>query len=285
MNVEVAPTVTSTIRRDPPVFLIGVHRRCGSNFVADLLRLMPEFQLPNPISEDYLLEHAKLLVEYAERTAEEQYRKRFPDEAAFAACKAQLLGELGEGLLRFLYSFLEPEKRLLTKTPDPWGLAHFRRLFPDCLLVLLVRDGRDVVESACRSWPHEPAKTWMHSWAQNAREILAFLDGLSPDDKERTLLVRYEDLLAGREEVERLVRFVGGDPAEFPWEKLDSMPVRGSSDVRVKEGELHWKPVDKPKDFKPVGRWQSWSYWKKRQFKKIAGRELIALGYVSDDRW
>lgn len=268
-----------------PVFLVGIHRRCGSNFLADALRLVPDFQLPNPIAEDYLLQHAGRIAEYVERTAREQYEKRFSDHREFHDCRARMYRHLGDGLLQFLRSYLEPGRRLLSKTPDPWGLEYFFQLFPDCLLVLVVRDGRDVVESAARSWPHEPVAAWMTAWAENARQMVRFLDRLPDSHRQRVILVRYEDLLAGRDEMSRLLTFLGLDPQEYPWDELDDMLVRGSSDLRSREGQLHWKPVEKPADFRPVGRWQNWSFWRRLRFKRIAGRELIALDYASDNRW
>ena len=51
------------------------------------------------------------------------------------------------------------------------------------------------------------------------------------------------------------------------------------------EGRVSGATVEKPEDFSPIGRWRDWSVWRKRKFKKVAGRELIELGYESNDRW
>lgn len=270
---------------DSPVFLVGVHRRCGSNFVADALLVHPGFQLPQPLSEDYLLEYSPLLAQYAHQTAEEQYRKRFDAPGPYEQCRARLLRRLGDGLLAFLEDYLEPGRRLVTKTPDPWNLHNFFLLFPEATLVLIVRDGRDVVESSHRSWPDEPYTTWMKAWAKGAREILDFVNGPGRPWAGQWRLVRYEDLLDGRQAMEALLEFVGVDPKTYPWDKFEKLPVRGSSTERGGREELHWNPVERPKDFKPIGRWESWGWWRRRQFKRIAGRELIELGYAADDTW
>ena len=71
----------------------------------------------------------------------------------------------------------------------------------------------------------------------------------------------------------------------YPWDKLESLPLRGSSTVRGAKEKVHWDPVSRPKDFNPIGRWLSWSYLRRRQFKRIAGAELIRAGYAVDDSW
>ena len=268
-----------------PVFMVGVHRRCGSNYVADALRLSPAFQDPAPLAEDYVLQYSPLLSQYVEQTAEEQYRKRFDDQEPYEACKAAMLRQLGGGILAFLCGHLEPGRRLFTKTPDPWNLKNFFRLFPEALLIILVRDGRDIVESSKLSWPSQSYAHWMKAWAKGASEVLDFVHGEGRPWHERWRLVRYEDVLNSREEMSNLLAFVGISTEEFPWDRFEQLPLRGSSVHRDGAEQLHWKPVERPKDFNPLGRWHNWSRWRRWQFKRLAGRELIELGYTEDNRW
>lgn len=269
-------------RADRPVFLIGIHRRCGSNFLFDALRAHSRFQAPLPLAEDYLLQYAHLLRRYVDRTASEQYQKRFADRPEeYRECRQAMLRALGDGLLAFLRRYIEPGRRLLSKTPDPWGLDLFFDLFPEALLLVMLRDGRDVVESSHRSWPHHSRTYWMHAFAANARAVLRFAEELPRERRAQVLAVRYEDLLAGREAMERVLGHVGVAAAEYDWDALERLPVRGSSVLRGGRKELHWQPVEKPADFRPVGRWQAWSWWDRFQFRRIAGREFRALGY----RW
>ncbi len=264
----------------PDVFILGVHRRCGSNFVTNALKLLDHFHEPRPLAEDYLLEYAPLLLEYVDRTAQKRYQKRFKTPEDFEACRRLLLRRLGDGLRAFLRDYIPPGARMVTHTPDPDYLCYFFDLFPDCQLVLLVRDGRDVVESAARSWPSEPYSHWMYAWALGARRILDFVHGVGRNYPGKWLLVRYEDLLADRAAMEKLLLFLQEDPAQYPWEKFQNMPLRGSSTERGGREQLHWDPVAKPKDFNPIGRWRSWSRWRRWQFRRIAGKELTELGYA-----
>ncbi len=269
-------------RADRPVFLIGIHRRCGSNFLFDALRLHPRFQAPLPLAEDYLLQYAHLLRRYVDRTASEQYEKRFPDKPEeYAACREGMLRALGDGLLGFLQGYIQPGRRLLSKTPDPWGLDLFFELFPEALLILMLRDGRDVVESSHRSWPYHSRAYWMQAFANNARTVLRFAETLPAERRPQVLVVRYEALLASRDALQRVLQHVGIAANDYDWDALDRLPVRGSSVARGGRKELHWQPVEKPADFRPVGRSRDWSWWNRFQFRRMVGKEFEALGY----RW
>ena len=262
-----------------PVFLIGVHRRCGSNFVCDALRLHSDFAIPEPISEDYLLEHADLIRAYVERTAEARWKKRFRVDSEFEAFRDDIYRQIGDGLTSVLRERVDGGRRLLTKTPDPDNVEMFFSLFPDAKLVFIVRDGRDVVESSYRSWPSESYSHWMRMWARGARIILDFAKGPGMKHRDRWRLVRYEDLLGDRQVFSSLLDFLDVPEQSFPWDELDQLPVRGSSTYRGGRAELHWEPVARPKDFRPTGRWSSWGRLRRWQFRRLAGREQLELGY------
>jgi hypothetical protein len=268
-----------------PLFIVGIHRRCGSNFVYNVLGLDAQFQGPEPISEDYLLYSAHLLDEYVSDTAHRWWKKRFDDPLEYEDVKRSLRRQLGDGMLATLRERIHPEKRLLTKTPDPDNIRHFFDFFPRAKLVLLLRDGRDVVESSYKSWPSESRAHWTRAWARGARIILDFVKDAPQTTLGRYLVLKYEDLLADRSHVERLLTFAGIDPANYPWDQFESLPIVGSSVYRGGRDRLHWDPVANAGDFNPLGRWDHWGWWRKREFKRLAGRELIELGYVANDRW
>jgi hypothetical protein len=83
--------------------------------------------------------------------------------------------------------------------------------------------------------------------------------------------------------VKPLLHFLDIDASRFAWSALESLPLRGSSTQLDENGKI--QAVAKPSDFQPIGRWHRWSFWRKRTFKRIAGRELIELGYVPDRNW
>jgi sulfotransferase family protein len=265
-----------------PVFILGLMERCGSNFLSGALLIDPCFQLPNVLDEDYVLEHAHLLIEYVEKTYRRWKGQSWipnPEEL-----REELLRRMGNSLLDLLSKQVVSGKRLLAKTPAAFNMDKFFDLFPDAKLLVLIRDGRDVVESAIRKWPDEPYEFWVQQWANGAREILKFMRAFSNLRGTSWELVRYEDLLEQPDQtIGALLSFLGLHRTDFDWNRLHSLPVYGSSQHFDKSGQVSCAVVEKTNDFKFRARWKDkWSWSQKRKFKKIAGKELAALGYVSD---
>ncbi len=258
--------------------------RCGTNYLSHVLRLHPAFKLPGRIVEDYALEHSDLLVRYVEKTSR-SWGQSIPVERD--AFREHLLGRIGDGILTFLGDQIDDGRRVLAKTPRARHLENFFRLFPGAQLVILVRDGRDVVESAGRSWRYAPGAYWMEQWASGARAILRFVEDTGRHGRGQSwTLVKYEDLIREPERVVReLLAFLKVDETAFNWPGLQSIPLRGSSVHRGSRDRVHWDAVEKPRDFQPIGRWQHWHWAKRQVFKFLAGRELIRFGYVADSRW
>lgn len=267
-----------------PVFILGVWKRSGTNYVADLLRLHPSFQIAAPLWEDFLTARSPLLSPFVDSLCESWRWWLGERGEGTEEVRSELYRHLGKGLIEFLQSRLDDGRRLLCKTPFTENIGHFFTLFPDSRLVILVRDGRDVVESAKRSWPKKSYAFYAKQWAKGARHILEFMNGAGKDHMDRWILVRYEDLLSSRDEVRRLIEFVGIEENAFPWDRIEQMPVRGSSSLRSSTDELTWKPVEKDAGFQPVCRWDTWGRIRKLKFQLVAGRELRALGYAPE-RW
>jgi hypothetical protein len=263
-----------------PIFIIGVMNRSGTNFLGDALQLLPEFEMPR-LEEDYVLEHSHLLRAYTEQSAHRWHR--LGSEAP-----SEMLRAIGAGILTFLRNQAKrADSRLVLKTPRPYGLQNFPDLFPNAKLLLLLRDGRDIVESAARSFTYASHTHWMKQWRDGARMINAFTKGpYGPLEGKSWKLIRYEDLIANsRATISDVLKFLDVSDEQFDWDRFDRLPLRGSSTVRGGAAEIHWNPVARPSHFNPIGRWSTWGYWRRRQFKRIAGRELIAQGYVSDNGW
>lgn len=260
-----------------PIFLLGIHQRSGTNFLFNLLSLHPGCQPARVIMEDFLLSEAHLLRAYAERT----YRRWNPRwrVGEQVGPPEALCRHLGDGLVAFLYSQLETgyPRRMLTKTPTVRNLDLFARFFPEADLVIIVRDGRSLIESGVRSfgWRYEQA---MRAYVSGARAIERVrASAASP----RVRVIRYEDLHEDPEgQLRGLLPALGLDPSVYDFEAARRLPVSGSSDLRRNGAEeVHWKPVEKTEDFSPLRRWEGWSRSRHERYNWLAGREHTGLGY------
>jgi len=259
-----------------PIFILGIHGRSGTNFLADLLCLHPDCGIPAPIMEDYLVCHSDLLVRYAESVYWHWSRKpSFGVDESFADLLYQ---SIGNGLISFLTSQIN-EKRLVTKTPSVGNLKYFFKLFPHAYLLILVRDGRAVVESSVKSFGWDYEET-MRKWADAARTILDF-DRDTKNSNVKYIIVRYEDLYSNtEEELRRIFAFLDLETETYNLDAALGLPVKGSSVFHgQKEKSVHWKPVEKTSDFNPLQRWSRWNRALHERFNWLAGRYLVQFGY------
>lgn len=269
------------------VHVLSPSPRCGTTLLAFVLvrsgccRFPPQDRIQ---AEDFFLKHAHLLADYCDKTSKE-WRWFIDDEKEIERRKEILLMELGEGLLHFASpNSKDSPLPFVLKTPHTDNLDLLARLFPQSQFLFIIRDGRDVAESAARAFPWQPHEYWMNLWALGARRLLSFIEkeNKTPPNWK---LIRYEELITEQSPVLANVFDFLGRSSNFTWRDLQSLPMYGSSSSTLGDGPFKWEIRPKPENFNPVGRWQLWNEGRKRAFKEIAGEELLKLGYVKDDRW
>jgi hypothetical protein len=249
-------------------------RRGPPNHLWDLLRLHADCAAGrSPIWEDYLVRNSTHLVQFVD-AAQGSWD---PVWGPTHALRPELMRVLGDALLQFLT--VEPDRRLVTKSPSLENLERFFDFFPDANLLLLVRDGRDVVASGMVTfgWELEEAA---RAWATGVDRALQFLE--RPEiPRNQCTLVRYEDLVEQPgAEMRRIMRSTGLDEHRYDFDAVEKLPVRGSS-THLGQGrsDVHWDPVPRTQSFRSVQRWKSWDARARRQFSAVAGPQLSRLGY------
>jgi hypothetical protein len=256
------------------IFIVGIEHRSGTNFLSDLLALHEDCCRPATIGEDFLLHHAQHLVRYA-AGLHVSWNPAWRESAT----QADIGTALGRGLLDVLRQQADRyAARLVTKTPRADRLALYPWLFPDHPLLIIIRDGRSLVESAVRSfgWTYRKA---IERWARGARRILEF-DRDEQDGDCRYLVVRYEDLVSDLDsELTRILAFLRLNPRRYDFAAARALPVRGSSSLKDQGQSLHWTPVAKPQDFRPLDRASHWTARQNRHFARKAGYLQELLGY------
>lgn len=252
------------------IFILGIRPRSGTNFFYDLIRKHPGCQ-PGPIWEDHIIFHSYLLDMYVQYVS-----NHFQSECIVS--KDELYQSLGAGLASLL-SVQGHHNRIVTKTPHVKNIKHFFKLFPEAYLLILVRDGRSVVESGLKSlnWDFETA---VHAWAEAARTIIEF-DQLYKNTEFKYKIVRYEDLyIEPRKVLIDLFDYLQLSIQKYDFTSAENLPVRGSSTLAGKGVKaMHWQPVEKTVDFNPLERWSYWSRARHERFNWIAGKYLTYFGY------
>lgn len=261
------------------IMVHGIMPRAGTVYVGELLRLHPDiYAFPNHVWEFPFLQHADDVLDLQGDflwSYEQNMDKIGPYD---------FLPLFGASLIAYLYEAVPAGKRMLLKVPSVEYLTHFYAVFPHEHLLVLTRDGRDLVDSTLKTWPPLRFSMVCMRWRRAARMVLAF-DRQYRDQVKGYALARYEDVERDPAAFVRLVcqRF-DLDVDRYPFDQISTVPVHGSSALRRK-GSVTWNAQPKPATFKPVGRWHAWSAYKRWMFKRIAGRELMALGYCEDLNW
>jgi protein-tyrosine sulfotransferase len=285
------------------VFILGIAERSGTNYLQDILRLHPDCDVDGmELEEDHFTHASHFLVNFVQLATRSWKRWWGPE---YLETERELLYRcIGDGLISFLkkevvtrrlLNGIDPNRELkvlVTKTPSTENLDLFFRIFPDAELIILVRDGRAVVESAVRTFYRRFDRA-SRQWADRANAVLRFTNNDANHDR-RYLLVKYEDLYShNQEEMRRILDFLHLDQTRYDFTAAANLPVRGSSTLRQEDTQIgaspargaapgiHWRPVAKSADFNPLARWSHWTRAQHERFNWIAGMPSQALGYES----
>ncbi len=266
--------------RDPAILIHGIMPRSGTVYVGELLRRHPDlYAYPFHLWEFPALQLTGDLLKLQEKFLLGYKLNRGKIK------EGDFLPLFGASLIAYLYASVPPEQRVLAKMPSVQYLSHFFSMFPYENLLILVRDGRDLVHSTLRTWPHLNFLQVCLRWHRSAQIVLHTFEQLSTTKCNGYWMAKYEDALKDPETfVKEACQHLGLAENRYPFEEIDSIRVIGSSKLENKD-KVTWQHLQKPKDFKPVEYWQKWSPARKLIFKTIAGRSLVALGYCEDLNW
>jgi protein-tyrosine sulfotransferase len=265
--------------RPPAIIIHGVMPRSGTVYTGELLRLHPDiYAYPNELWEIPFLELSGEL-----KNIQQLFFKRYKLNRERMG-ELDLLPLFGASLISYLYSFVPADKTLLIKVPDVQFLSYFPIVFPHENLLLLMRDGRDLVSSTIKTWPEEKFSKVCLQWKNSAQHMINFnhYQSLKRDNYQ---MFKYEDILDEPAYFARnACQRYGLDINSYPYDEIGKLPYRGSSTLQT-DGGVSWEPINSCQSAKTVGHWQQWPAKHTKQFKKIAGEVLIQAGYCKDQNW
>ncbi|HEY1558641.1 MAG TPA: sulfotransferase [Kofleriaceae bacterium] len=274
------------------IFVIGVARRSGTNYLARAIVSHPDVCRPRGHWELPFLEIA------------DQFRDmhrsfvalRGPDRLDFTF--AEFASYMGRGLVDGIARRVTVEEQapfVLHKNPGTGGLEHFRDFFPDSHLILLIRDGRDNLCSMLAAHGKLGRGRRLFNlirdarlWATSAERIR---DHLQRDSN--CTLVRYEEMNAQPRKVLAEIAERIGLRADQRWlDSSSTIPVFGSGFLRTsaesnghlveEPGPTQWVERDRTEAFQPVGRWhKQLSRTEQKLVHRIIGPMLSEFGYTT----
>lgn len=265
----------------PAIMLHGIMTRSGTVFATEVLRLHPDTNaFPKDIWEVPLLQSLdQMLPQQMQFFEAYQYNRGKLDDLIF-------LPLLGSAFVHYMNAFIPEGKTLLLKVPNVSYLDYFPFMFPFERCVVLMRDGRDIVQSTIATWKGRSFADTCWQWDTRARFLLRMRERYK--DSQQFYFATYE---AVQSDPETFVRGVfnhfGMSLRHYPFDQISTLPVRGSSTASVgTDDKVTWAPVEKSASFKPSAKWRdTWTEQQKAEFKKIAGDSLIRWGYADDNSW
>jgi protein-tyrosine sulfotransferase len=262
------------------IMIHGAIPRTGTNYLSSLISLHPDvIAHPNCTWEMPILACQEEWIK-----VQNHFYRLYPRNIENMGLN-DIIGVSIASIFRLAAHEMEQKKKLLLKSPHISSAKWFHDIIPNGKLVLINRDGRDAVISTVNTWPKIAFNDACLRWVKGTRELFSTLREDQIKNNE-TFYVCFEDIVANPHEVMReLVPLLGINIDVYPFEKIESLPVSGSSQVSEKDGTITWNPIKKTKNFMPVGKWVEWDRKKKNRFKKIAGQTLIDAGYCSDLHW
>jgi Sulfotransferase family len=269
----------------PPFFLVGA-QRSGTTMVRLMLNAHPRLAIP--FESVFIPEFRARAHEFGD-LSDDGDRARFVDAIAanHFVQKGKLLPDREAVLARRPSTYAEIVDAIFTEFAraqgkERWGdkspnyvteIDVLRELFPDCKIVHLVRDGRDVAVSLANiSWGSRHIPNVAQDWRW--KTVLAHKMGRLLGDS--FLEIRYEDIVVDPERgLRKICEFLGEE-----WNPHMLGYHEGASDA-MPESSMEWHRTSvKPPDPSKIGAWKrKMAAADQIIYQDVAGDALDLFGY------
>lgn len=258
-----------------PIFILGLTQRTGTNWLSECFKLHPDIT-GTAVPEAYLIYYSDNLKIYTDHVAG-RWRPWFPKEK-ISKILTQTIGSALFNLILEQSPNLDKRcEHIFLRTPSVRCIRLLHHFFPESKVIVLTRDGRSVAESHSKGFGSS-FRTFTKQYKQAVRELTHFLKTTS--NRHLVKVVSYEQLVLNfRPEMESIFNFLEIGAELYDWEAAEQIPVYGSSFFGLKDGALHWAPVEKTADFNPLARYQNWSWIKKLIYFLTVGKEHETFKY------
>jgi len=256
------------------VFILGITQRSGTNFLIKLLEENNNIKLSSHPGEDFLVYSGDYLLQHFKTLASKW------NDTWVGMDRAKRIEQYKMEIRKSILNYLRPDEKLkknefcVTKTPSAKNINKFFELFPNSKLVVLIRNGKNVVESCVKGfgWSYYQS---MKNYKENANYLKEFLQ--EQKDNRNFTLVKYEDLVSAKEEtLKSLFKNLNIDDENYNY--TTDIPIYGSSFLKEK-GKITWDPQTPKTDFNPLDRSKDWSVFREMQYKFMCGDVHNYFGY------
>ena len=260
-----------------PIFIIGITGRSGTHYIAQLLKRHKVIVNNSLIREDHFVSELNYL-ELNVKNISYYWRKKNKDNKEH---EERIINNLKIGLGNGIINSVPTKKQakyFLLGTPYTHNISLFPDYFPNQKMLIIIRNAKDVVESGVRSnfWNYEEG---LELWNRSAKRIIEFQSKSQGD----FIIVKYEDLFTDTtNKLKEIFNYLNVDSEEYPYDKLEKIPIQGSSDAKDENESWEYKNIEKNNNFKPLNRSENWSFIRKWRFNWKCGKNSEILNYKTE---
>lgn len=187
-------------------------------------------------------------------------------------------------------------KVLFVKNPSLYNIERFYDFFPEGKLLILTRSAPDLIASSLKgsilirksqsTLKKIKAKIKYYSgynmivyckaYNKHAEQLFFLRNNL----KNNFLELKYEDVIdKPHEKIKEILKYCDISFNDEVIEQAVNAKVVGSSFLGSKKYSQNWGKLEKPKDFKSVGRYENWGYFNRFVFNRITRKHNKKVGY------
>lgn len=277
-----------------PIFVFGITVRSGTNYMGSLMSKVKEVtSVPKTISQgEFPLFRSKVMDHWDSWFQQLNHLSFGVDDIP----AEKLEEKIGRSLLEYYvdrYAIDTPY--IFLKDPNVIGIGRVWDFFPDAKVILLRRNGKDLVSSFAkgsqlmrRSYPRmKKIKARIKNWSgygfvsacrtyKKAAE--SFQETLQDPRIQRRIgsdvrLLTYEDVFRNpSENLGRILIDFGVNVSKEEMKEWENAEVVGSS-FGSKNGKVQdWGRSEVNENFNPVGRYEGWNALQRAMYQRICGR-------------
>lgn len=282
------------------IILLGQRKRSGTNFIGSTLAAHPDLiSLPpnKSLGEFNIFRTDEIISNVYETVTKRSFGLEFREET-----KSIFLEKYAKVWMDILVKKFDiPEGKIIfIKSPIIEHIDLWLDAFPNAKIAVITRDGRDNVISSIKA--SNDRRSW-YGTATRIKKQLNFLSGRlflnhsrhwgetarilgHYKNHDRIKFVKYESLINSEDQITELLKHYDIKVDEDILRDCLKAPVVGSSFGNNKNARKpNWTPDADKSNYQFTGKWKKWGWFKRKIFKKIAGLELIELGYEQDKKW
>lgn len=259
--------------------ILGAMPRSGTNYVERLMAGHPDVA----IAPGGLRELPAFAVADRFRDIERAMARFHPSNGEIFAAYEWLGYALAGYVNRVRVEAAPGTRAVMLKDPHMRRVALFDALMPREQAILVIRDGRYLVDSTVRTWPlRRFGRTFEDVCLECRAATEAALSYAAAAPADQVRLVRYEDVTADpAARIAELCGWIGLDPARLDAAAVTNAPILGSSThSRGADGAVGWAPVADKTGFDPTSRSLDWPDSWRRVFERVCGPAQERAGYA-----